>query len=188
MTSGKKRRDAIMAWASPLLLLLAFLYIFIDSFFLKGIVADYVGPGFVPRIASGIGILCVLRVLISQIKAAKNGDAISVESEEDELAGTSQTSETPADSQPPRGKLSAVIEQYGVLISIGLIMVYIAAMQILGFTLSTAVYLFVQMLVAAPQSKRKPLLFAILAVVFAVGINLIFYRAFSILLPQGTLF
>lgn len=75
--------------------------------------------------------------------------------------------------------LAAVVLTFVVIIA------YITLMQPLGFCLSTALYLFFQMLVLAPVEKRKPLLFAGISVGFTVLTFVAFRIGLQQLLPRG---
>ena len=78
-----------------------------------------------------------------------------------------------------RGDLMAVVFTFAVIIG------YILVMPILGFILSTVIYLFLQMLILAPAEKRNYLLFAIVAVVFTALVFVAFRIGLQQLLPRG---
>ena len=69
--------------------------------------------------------------------------------------------------------------------ALAVIIAYIMLMQPLGFCLSTVLYLFFQMLVLAPAEKRKPVLFACIAVGFTVFVFIAFRVGLQQLLPRG---
>lgn len=72
-----------------------------------------------------------------------------------------------------------------VTLTFAVIIGYIFVMRPAGFILSTVAYLFLQMVILAPRDKRNYLLFAIVAVVFAVGVYFIFRAGLQQLLPRG---
>lgn len=72
-----------------------------------------------------------------------------------------------------------------VLLTFGVIILYLAIMKPLGFCLSTIIYLFLQMSILAPKSKRNYLLFAIVAVVFTAIVYVAFRIGLSQLVPRG---
>jgi hypothetical protein len=60
-------------------------------------------------------------------------------------------------------------------------------MQPLGFCLSTAIFLFLQMMVLAPKEKCNCLLFAIVAVAFTAIVFVTFRVGLQQLLPRGVI-
>ena len=78
-----------------------------------------------------------------------------------------------------RGDLMAVVFTFAVIIG------YILVMPILGFILSTVIYLILQMLILAPAEKRNYLLFTIVAVVFTALVFVAFRIGLQQLLPRG---
>lgn len=61
----------------------------------------------------------------------------------------------------------------------------IFAMQIVGFLITAAVFLFAQMVLLTPDGQHRYVLKAILSVVFAVTVYLIFSKGFGLILPSG---
>ena len=80
-----------------------------------------------------------------------------------------------------RGDLMAVVFTFAVIIG------YILVMPLLGFILSTVIYLFLQMLILAPADKRNYVLFAIVAVVFTALVFVAFRVGLQQLLPRGVI-
>ena len=80
-----------------------------------------------------------------------------------------------------RGDLMAVVFTFAVIIG------YIMVMPMLGFILSTVIYLFLQMLILAPADKRNYVLSAIVAVVFTVLVFVAFRVGLQQLLPRGVI-
>ncbi|MBQ9197170.1 MAG: tripartite tricarboxylate transporter TctB family protein [Clostridia bacterium] len=80
-----------------------------------------------------------------------------------------------------RGDVMAVVFTFAVIIG------YILIMPILGFILSTVIYLFLQMLILAPAEKRNYALFAIVAVVFTALVFVAFRIGLQQLLPRGVI-
>ncbi len=64
---------------------------------------------------------------------------------------------------------------------------YILVMEPLGFCLSTALYLFLQILVLSPDNKRNLPLFAVIAVVFTAVVFVSFRIGLQMLLPRGVI-
>ena len=84
-------------------------------------------------------------------------------------------------------KKSGPADNVAVLLTFVVIISYIMAMPVLGFCLSTAIYLFLQMLVLAPADKRNFALFAIVAVVFTALVFVAFRVGLQQLLPRGVI-
>lgn len=75
----------------------------------------------------------------------------------------------------------------GGLLTIGTFLIYILVYNFVGFVISSAVFLFVQMLILSDKTNRKIWLFALIAVVLPIFVYFLFTRAFSLLLPSGLL-
>ena len=90
---------------------------------------------------------------------------------------------TAAEEEPQtksdRGDLTAVLLTFVVIIG------YIIVLPLLGFILSTILYLFLQMLVLSPSAKRNYALFAIVAIVFTAFVFVAFRIGLQQLLPRG---
>ncbi|MBQ9197166.1 MAG: tripartite tricarboxylate transporter TctB family protein [Clostridia bacterium] len=84
-------------------------------------------------------------------------------------------------SKTSKGDLMAVLLTFIVIIG------YVIIMPILGFILSTVIYLFLQMLILAPAEKRNYALFAIVAVVFTALVFVAFRIGLQQLLPRGVI-
>ncbi len=78
-----------------------------------------------------------------------------------------------------RGDIMAVVYTFAVIIG------YVLILPTLGFILSTILYLFLQMIILAPPSKRNYLLFAIVAVVFTALVFVAFRVGLQQMLPRG---
>ena len=92
---------------------------------------------------------------------------------------------TAAEEEPQtnmdKGDLMAVLLTFIVIIG------YVLVLPMLGFCLSTILYLFLQMLVLAPAEKRNYALFAIVAVVFTAIVFVAFRVGLQQLLPRGVI-
>lgn len=75
-----------------------------------------------------------------------------------------------------------------VMVSIGLLVAYIAFMEMMGFVVMTAVYLCGQMFILATPEHRRPLLFVAISVVSALAIYYTFVEVFQLMLPENRLF
>ncbi|GEM_PF-95487 len=75
-----------------------------------------------------------------------------------------------------------------VTITVGLIVLYVALLDYLGFPLMSALYLFFQICVLTPSyMKRKYPLYAFIAITTSVGVFYLFRSAFDMMLPDGEL-
>lgn len=83
--------------------------------------------------------------------------------------------------------LHMIKENSAVVYSFVIFGVYVAFLNIIGFIIMTALYLFFQMLVLTPHGEKKPLRAALLSVVFSLGIYYIFVKLLMIMLPIGIL-
>jgi hypothetical protein len=83
---------------------------------------------------------------------------------------------------------SLVAEYLPVLVSVGLLAVYILLLEKAGFVAMTIIYLFGQMMILATPEHRRPVLFLILALSCALVIYYTFREVFYLLLPESRLF
>jgi hypothetical protein len=74
-----------------------------------------------------------------------------------------------------------------VILTIGLIAVYILLMPVVGFLIMTALYLFCQIVLLMPPDIKNYLLAAEIAVVFSVGVYFLFVQGLTLILPRGIL-
>lgn len=75
----------------------------------------------------------------------------------------------------------------GVLSTFVLMLAYMALIPKLGFMLTTAAYLFLQMNILSGKEHRKLGLFALVALVASPAIYFTFVKAFKLMLPAGIL-
>lgn len=75
----------------------------------------------------------------------------------------------------------------GGLVTIGLMAIYVAVFESVGFLLSSMVYLFAQIMLMSNSENRKPLLFAGISVVLPIGVYLLFEYVIQMPLPSGIL-
>ena len=78
-----------------------------------------------------------------------------------------------------KGDIMAVTLTFAVIIG------YTLILPTLGFCLSTAIYLFLQMNILAPKEKRNYVLYAVVAVVFTAFVFVAFRVGLQQLLPRG---
>ncbi|MGI6031494.1 MAG: tripartite tricarboxylate transporter TctB family protein [Eubacteriales bacterium] len=157
-----KYKDIIAA----IILLLVTAWYFSGTFMdLKFALSDY-GAEFVPRIYCICMLLVCIGILIKSILQCKK------------QAG-SQNASASSFALTAAGKR--------VLLTIAVIIVYIALMEPLGFLGSSILYLFVQTWILAPVEKRKPVAFLVFAILGAVFLDYVFVKFFYLSLPAGIL-
>lgn len=127
-------------------------------------VSEGISARTVPQVlAVGVGILSILQIL-SGVRACKN---IREEGKEAEAFFTKR-----------------------ILLTILLIMSYIALMEEIGFLITTIFYLFLQTLLLMPKEnlvRRNILISAVLSVAFAAMVYGIFVYGLTLMLPGGIL-
>ena len=72
-----------------------------------------------------------------------------------------------------------------VIATLIIIGTYIFLINLLGFIVSTTLYLFIQCNILAPKEKRNKALFLIISVVTAIIVYYLFSRVFLLMLPLG---
>ena len=70
----------------------------------------------------------------------------------------------------------------------GLLVVYLLALPVAGFSLATFVFLLITQLLIAGISKKTLIQSIIAALIFSVGLNILFAEVFNVFLPRGVLF
>jgi len=97
-------------------------------------------------------------------------------------------SKTP--SKEKNQKEATAIENKTLLLTIALLIAYVALIESLGFLLVSALFLFGQMYVLAPdknRNKKNIIFFAVLAIVVPIAVYLLFVNVFDLMLPAGIL-
>ena len=95
---------------------------------------------------------------------------------------------TPAQSPSEEETPPSVVEPKTVLLTLGLILGYMALLGPVGFPIMTVVYLYLQFLVLTPvRQKANHLAYLLIAVTCSAVIFLLFREAFDLMLPAGLL-
>ena len=126
------------------------------------LVSHLANARFVPTILGSLLIFLSILVLIKAIRYVKHYDPA-------------------AEKDAPKDDTRTVV------LTFALILLYVMGMDPLGFIISSILYLFLQMMVLAPTEKRKPLVFAIVAVVFTLILYFAFRFGLDLILPAGLL-
>lgn len=126
-----------------------------------------VGADFLPRIIAILIIalsLGFIAVTVSGIMSARK-------------AGTAND-EAPAEKKNYKG----------IIMTMALLIAYVALMNTIGFIVTTIVYLFLQMLILGHEpTKKQIILYAVISVVAPIIIYYVFVNGFQLLLPAGIL-
>lgn len=145
-----------------MLLFSAFFYA--SSYMIKdsGIVA--IGPAFIPRIVcGGMGLLALIQMVLDLLELRRQKGK-------------------PADPAEKREINVAM-----VLATVALFALYIFCLSILGFIISTILYLFVQMFLLSVGKKQNLVLFAVISIALTVLIYFFFRQVMYLMLPAGIL-
>lgn len=103
-------------------------------------------------------------------------------------APASNESAAPAQSLDEEETPPSVIEPKTVLLTLGLILGYMALLGPVGFPIMTVVYLYLQFLMLTPvRQKANHVAYLLIAVTCSALIFLLFREAFDLMLPAGLL-
>lgn len=120
------------------------------------------GADFLPKVGSVLLFCCACSFLVQFFRAPKEGDR----------------EEKKAPDRVP------VIRFF---LALGLLVLYVAGLQRIGFIPMTVFYVFCQSLLMVPKEKRSWLVSAVLAVAVALLVNAIFAFVLKLRLPAGLL-
>lgn len=123
-----------------------------------------IGPDFMPMVIGVLIVALALMLLFSSIKNFK--------------ANAAKAEAMPADTS----------DYKRVLASLVLVVIYVNILAPVGFILSTLGYLFLQIIVLAPDDRRTAkniLMYAIIDVIFVLVVFFLFRYGFKIVLPSG---
>lgn len=99
------------------------------------------------------------------------------------LSFSHKSSETTTDGSDIKGKKDYICVAFSLLLSL----CYVLFLPSLGFVISSVIYLFVQMLLFAPKSERRPLRFFFISATASLIIYMVFRGALNLMLPNGIL-
>ncbi|MGE4283158.1 MAG: tripartite tricarboxylate transporter TctB family protein [Clostridia bacterium] len=138
------------------------LIMFITSFGIKSRSVGKIGPAFVPQLIAIFLALLSVSVIINGIRKLK-------------VEGSTESHEQEA------------TKKSGVIATLILIAVYIGLLETVGFIIMTAIYLFIQFNILAPDKNKKQPKFALIAVLVSVSVYYVFVSVFELMLPAGIL-
>jgi putative tricarboxylic transport membrane protein len=155
---------------SGVFLLILSIALFIGSFGVKRLTISSIGSGFVPK---------VVAVLLAMVSIAIIRHGIIAARKKAPAEKSKKTQCAPEETEKLHVK--------GLLGTLGLITIYIAAMAPIGFLITTAVYLFLQITVLATKEQRKYPLFIIISILTSLSVYFTFVKVFHLMLPAGIL-
>lgn len=158
-------KDVITGIVSLVLFLLFFGFSFaIEVKTVGGSVSSRTIPQFVSSCGIIVSLILILKNLFPYLKAKRSGEQ-----------------QEPAYTDRKRWVQLAI--------SVALMVGYILLMRTFGFMLTSAVYLFLQMLaILEDRSKKRVILIAVIAVLVPVILYIPFRYGFQLMIPVGTIF
>nr|WP_106783019.1 tripartite tricarboxylate transporter TctB family protein [Lysinibacillus timonensis] len=145
---------------------------FILTFSFKSFQGTNVGVGveFMPRVIASL-ILIVSAIIFINAFRNRRKESVEVDFETGEVV-----EKNPEDKNYKK-----------LVISIIAMFIYALLTPILGFLITTALFLIAQMLIISEFLKSKIVLITIVSILMAVIVNYIFRNVFFVMLPQGIL-
>lgn len=168
MVRFEKYKELVVA----VLILLLSVIMFSLSFTVKRETMSTIGPGFMPRlVSSGIFLLGLihLKTVWSQIGEHEDAKPRIVQEE--------------TDGRNMLGWIKGSLDWLSAV----LILLYVFLLGSLGFILSSAIYMFLQMSVLSVGEKRNYLKMSILSVLVPILVYVLFTNYFYLMLPAGIL-
>ncbi len=156
--SSKKKESLVIA----LLLLVFSVILFFSATRIPVSGALGAGADFLPKVGSVLLFCCACSFLVQFVRTPKEEGETAVKAPD----------RTPA---------------VRFFLALGLLALYVAGLQKIGFILMTIFYVFCQSLLMVPKEKRSCLVSAVLAVVVALLVNGIFAFVLKLRLPAGLL-
>jgi putative tricarboxylic transport membrane protein len=159
-------------FASAFLILIS-VVMYAASNSIKKLTVSKIGADFAPKlVAIAIFILSIFYLInsVKQLKGSTTEKAIEMDT------GAKK-------DQEGKKKVSPL----SVIGTMGLLGLYITLLPIIGFLITTVVYLFAQMYLLADKKERKIPLFLVTSVITSVFVYFIFKSVFFLMLPAGIL-
>lgn len=141
-------------------------------------------PQFVGILLMILGILQTLSAYKALRRQEKNGQASSQTAQQ---AQTENESDQINISDYDDDAASRGADNKSLVLIFAFLLIYLALMTVLGFILSTALYLIATMLLLTPKEKRNIPLMLIITAVVSVGVYFLFVEGLSLILPAGIL-
>ena len=144
--------------------------------------SSVVDSSFVPKVIGVLMIVLSILQLAFASKASKDAPAAEAPAAPAETAeedGEFKVEDWDDDAANRNADTKALIGIFAILI------VYMALMSVLGFMISSALFLFATMMLLTPKQKRKLPVIIILSVVVSVGVYYLFVYGLDMVLPTG---
>ncbi|MDT4763091.1 tripartite tricarboxylate transporter TctB family protein [Sphaerochaeta sp. PS] len=132
---------------------------YLASFGIRDFAAVGVGATFFPRLAS-LGFVILGALLILQV-----------------LRGPKPLPEAKSPTK----------RNYSIVLSMVLLVIFLALLESLGYIICSALYIFFQILILAPEKKKNYVLYGIISVISSLATYLLFVRVFQVMIPSGIL-
>ena len=144
--------------------------------------SSVVDSSFVPKVIGALmTVLSVLQLVFSLRAGEKNRPPAAPSAKPTEEDGTFKVEDWDDDAANRNADTKALIAIFAILI------VYMALMSVLGFLISSALFLFATMMLLTPKQKRKLPVIVILSVIVAIGVYYLFVYGLDMVLPAGIL-
>lgn len=146
--------------------------------------SSVVDSSFVPKVVGVLMIVLSILQLFFSSKASKNAPAAEASAKPAETAeedGEFRVEDWDDDAANRNADTKSLIMIFVVLI------IYMALMSVLGFMISSALFLFATMMLLTPKQKMKLPFIIILSLVVSVGVYYLFVYGLDMVLPAGIL-
>ncbi|MDD3998149.1 MAG: tripartite tricarboxylate transporter TctB family protein [Sphaerochaetaceae bacterium] len=164
-----KKHKTLLAAAGLFVLAVAYLIGANNIKIYKGMGASSVGSAFYPRMLGWLLVGLTLVQIIGHVRK------LTVQKKQ---MCTTQPETTESEKETNYLAIGAVI---------AITAVYVALLEIIGFLIMSALYLFALILIMAPKKMRRIWMAAIIAVVTSIAVYFIFVKGFTLVLPRGIL-
>ena len=143
--------------------------------------SSVVDSSFVPKVIGALMTVLSVLQLVFSLRAGKNPPPAAHSAKPTEEDGTFKVEDWDDDAANRNADTKALIAIFAILI------VYMALMSVLGFLISSALFLFATMMLLTPKQKRKLPVIVILSVIVAIGVYYLFVYGLDMVLPAGIL-
>ena len=146
--------------------------------------SSVVDSSFVPKVVGVLMIVLSILQLVFSSKAGKSAPAAEASAKPAETAeedGEFRVEDWDDDAANRNADTKSLIMIFVVLI------IYMALMSVLGFMISSALFLFATMMLLTPKQKMKLPFIIILSLVVSVGVYYLFVYGLDMVLPAGIL-
>ena len=154
-------RDSSKDILSGFLLLFLAVGVFLYSFHIRVFLPIDIGSGMFPRVVAVMLGICSLLIIRGGVRAGRKTEDVQQKTD---------------------------IRIFGIAASIVCMGGYILVLDLLGFILSSILYLFAQLLILAGCDKKKLIRVGVMSLVAPVVIYGVFVYGFSMILPECALF